>query len=345
MEASEQLKALPDLLLPWFAANHRDLPWRKTREPYHVWLSEIMLQQTRVEAVKGYYTRFLEALPEIARLADAPNDLLTKLWEGLGYYRRVYNLQAAAKQIMSTYSGTFPTSYDDIRALKGVGDYTAGAIASICFDQPTPAVDGNVLRGVTRLTDDHRPITAEPTRREIRKALCEIYPAGKCGDFTQSLMELGATVCVPNGAPDCAACPLCTICKSADGGWKDLPVKEAKKPRRVEGKTVFVLQCDNSYAVRKRPDSGLLAGLWEFPNVEGTLDTSEALAQAEVWGVQPTVIEKTVDRTHIFTHVEWHMHCIYLQCRSYNPEFMWATKQQLENEIALPTAFRMFYEY
>lgn len=344
MEAPEQLKALPDLLLPWFAVNHRDLPWRKTREPYCVWLSEIMLQQTRVEAVKGYYARFLEALPDIAHLANAPEDLLTKLWEGLGYYRRVYNLQTAAKQIMSTYSGTFPPSYDDIRALKGIGDYTAGAIASICFGQPTPAVDGNVLRVVTRLTDDHRPITAEKTKREIREALCKIYPIGKCGDFTQSLMELGATVCVPNGAPNCAVCPLRDICKSADGGWKDLPVKEAKKPRRAEDKTVFVLTCDGGYAVRKRSDSGLLAGLWEFPNVEGTLDTKKALTQAENWGVHPSAIEKTVDRTHIFTHVEWRMHCVYLQCRTRTEDFVWATKEQLEKEIALPTAFRMFYE-
>lgn len=344
MEAAEQLRALPSLLLPWFASNHRDLPWRKDREPYHIWLSEIMLQQTRVEAVKGYYARFLQALPDIPHLAQAPEDLLTKLWEGLGYYRRVYNLQAAANQIMSTYSGTFPSSYDDIRGLKGIGDYTAGAIASICFEQPTPAVDGNVLRVVTRLTDDHRPISAETTKREIRKALCEIYPKGQCGDFTQSMMELGATVCVPNGAPYCAACPLRDICKSADGGWKELPVREAKKPRRIEEKTVFVLECDGTFAVCKRGRSGLLAGLWEFPNTEGILETAQALRQAEAWDVHPSAIEKTVARTHVFTHVEWHMRGVYLQCRTRAPEFTWATKQQLENEIALPTAFRMFYE-
>ena len=344
MEAAEQLKALPTLLLPWFAENRRELPWRKDREPYHVWLSEIMLQQTRVEAVRNYYTRFLAALPDIAQLAQASPDTLNKLWEGLGYYSRVRNLQAAAKEIMSTYKGRFPERYEDIRALKGIGDYTAGAIASICFGQPTPAVDGNVLRVIARLTGDARPVNEDATKAAVREALRVIYPKQHCGDFTQSLMELGATVCVPNGKPHCEVCPLKDICSSSDGGWSSLPVKTAKRPRRTEEKTVFVLRCGEKTAVRKRAGTGLLAGLWELPNTEGYLDTAQALSLAAQWGVSPLHPERVLERTHIFTHVEWHMRCFFLQCGTENGLFTWADPARMAREIALPTAFKIFYE-
>lgn len=344
MDAAEQLKSLPQLLLPWFAEHRRELPWRKDREPYHVWLSEIMLQQTRVEAVRDYYTRFLTALGDIAQLAEAPADMLNKLWEGLGYYSRVRNLQTAAKEIMSTYDGRFPECYEDIRSLKGIGDYTAGAIASICFEQPTPAVDGNVLRVIARLTGDARPVNEDATKKSVREALQRIYPAGHCGDFTQSLMELGATVCVPNGAPHCESCPLQPICRSSKGGWRELPVKAAKRPRRIEEKTVFVLRCGDKTAVCKRSTKGLLAGLWEFPNTEGHLDTAQALALASQWGVRPLRPEKVLERTHIFTHVEWHMRCYYLQCGEENDRFVWADAEKMAGVIALPTAFKLFYE-
>ena len=195
---------LPGLLLPWYEKNRRELPWRQDKEPYHVWLSEIMLQQTRVEAVKGYYARFLEALPTATDLAEASEETLYKLWEGLGYYTRVRNLQKAARQIVELHNGRFPTSYDDIRALAGIGDYTAGAICSICFDLPTPAVDGNVLRVCTRLTLDPSPIDKPATKKALTEALAAVYPK-ESGTFTQALMELGATVCVPNGAPKCEA--------------------------------------------------------------------------------------------------------------------------------------------
>lgn len=340
----EQLKNLPALLLPWFDEHKRDLPWRADREPYHVWLSEIMLQQTRVEAVKSYYARFLTRCPDIASLAAAKPDELNKLWEGLGYYSRVRNLQAAAKEIMSTFDGTFPQTYDAARSLKGIGDYTAGAICSICFEQPTPAVDGNVLRVVMRLTGDERPINDDRTKRAVRDALVPVYPEGGCGDFTQALMELGATVCVPNGAPACERCPLRDCCRSKDGDWKRLPVKIPKKPRRAEEKTVFVFECDGALAVRKRESRGLLAGLWEFPNVPGLLDTDEALRTAESFGVQPSDILKTTERTHVFTHIEWQMRCWYFRCRTQSAAFTWAQKSQLDSEVALPTAFRMFYE-
>lgn len=339
-----ELKNLPALLLPWFEENKRELPWRSDREPYHVWLSEIMLQQTRVEAVKGYYARFLARCPDIASLASASPDELNKLWEGLGYYSRVRNLQSSAKEIMSTCDGTFPQTYDAVRGLKGIGDYTAGAICSICFEQPTPAVDGNVLRVVMRLTGDERPINDDSTKKAVREALVPVYPEGHCGDFTQALMELGATVCVPNGAPACERCPLQKLCRAKDGDWKRLPVKTPKKPRRAEEKTVFVLECDGALAVRKRESRGLLAGLWEFPNVPGLLDTDAALRAAEGFGVHPSDLLKMTERTHIFTHVEWNMRCYYLRCRTQSAAFKWAQKAQLETEVALPTAFRMFYE-
>ena len=342
MDTKEILAALPALLLPWFSACARELPWRRDREPYHVWVSEIMLQQTRVEAVKGYYTRFLTALPDIPSLATAEPDRLHKLWEGLGYYSRVRSLQRAACRIMDCHGGVFPSDYADIRALPGVGDYTAGAIASICFEQPTPAVDGNVLRVVTRLTGDDRCVSETATRRDIRDRLARVYPAGRCGDFTQALMELGATVCLPGGAPDCGRCPAAEVCRSRDGGWKQLPVKAAKKARRQEKLTVFLLRCEGLTAVRKRPDTGLLAGMWEFPNVPGHLDPAAAVAQAEAWGVRPTDLTGTLRRTHVFTHVEWDMQCYLLRCGELPPAFFWADADALRGRVALPTAFRMF---
>ena len=342
----EQLSAaLPARLLPWYAQSRRDLPWRRDREAYHVWLSEIMLQQTRVEAVKGYYMRFLAELPDIAALAACPEDRLTKLWEGLGYYTRVRNLQKAARVMMTDFGGVFPQAYDDIRALPGVGDYTAGAIASICFEQPTPAVDGNVLRVLARLLDDHRPTDDLKLRREYRDALAEIYPAGHCGDFTQALMELGATLCGPNGAPQCEACPLTALCRGyANGTAAQLPVRAAKKEKRVEEKTVFVLRCGDAYAVRKRAKTGLLAGLWEFPNVPGRLDAQAAVLQAERWGVRPRMLLRSAERVHIFTHVRWQLRCYYLDCAAQCPDFVWADAARFDRDIALPTAFRMFRE-
>ena len=337
----ERLNNLPGTLLPWFAENARDLPWRRDKEPYHVWLSEIMLQQTRVEAVKGYYARFLRELPDIQSLAEADPERLTKLWEGLGYYSRVRNLQAAAKQILTEHGGVFPSDPDAIRTLKGVGDYTAGAVASICFEQPVPAVDGNVLRVVARLTGDDRPVNEEKTKADVREALRAVYPpAGQRGAFTQALMELGAIVCVPNGAPDCAHCPVGGFCASRDGGWKLLPVKAPKKARRREELTVFVLRCGDALAVRKRGESGLLAGLWELPNVPGHLTAAEAVEQAEHWGAHPREVLRETRKEHVFTHVEWDMRCFFLDCRETPEDFVWADGQALKNEVALPTAFK-----
>jgi len=333
-------RTLPD----WFETHRRDLPWRRDREPYHVWLSEVMLQQTRVEAVRDYYLRFLAALPTIPALAAAGPDTLQKLWEGLGYYNRVRNLQRAARIVVEEYGGRFPTDYAAIRALPGIGDYTAGAIASICFEQPTPAVDGNVLRVVSRVESSFEPVTEQRVKKDVAARLAAVYPVGRCGAFTQSLMELGATVCLPNGAPRCGECPCRAFCRGYAGGVAArLPVRAAKKERRVEKKTVFLLRCGARFAVVRRPDQGLLAGLWSFPNVDGFLTPQQALDQAAAWGCEPEAVERSVERGHIFTHVRWELRCYAVSCRAAGPGFRWVTPETLEREIALPTAFRQFW--
>ncbi len=332
-------------LLEWYSAHKRDLPWRRDREPYHVWVSEIMLQQTRVEAVKGYYKRFLETLPDIAALAACPEEQLLKLWEGLGYYNRVRNMQKAAVQILTAHGGVFPQRYEEIRALCGIGDYTAGAIASICFGQPTPAVDGNVLRVLARLREDFRNILSPQYKADVTEQLAKVYPSADCGMLTQALMEIGATVCVPNGAPHCEDCPLSGLCMARKmKSTMLLPVREKKQTRRMEEKTVFVLECNGRIAIRKRGGRGLLASLWELPNVEGFLSPQAAAEQCAAWGAKPRELVRTVQRRHIFTHITWEMQGVYLTCDAEIADFVWATPEELAQVYSLPTAFRQFLE-
>ena len=344
MDARTLSPQLPQWLLPWYEQNKRDLPWRQDREPYHIWVSEIMLQQTRVEAVKGYYARFLAALPDIPALAACDDDALHKLWEGLGYYSRVRNLKKAARQIVSAYGGVFPRDYGSVRSLPGIGPYTAGAICSIAFDLPTPAVDGNVLRVVARLWDDGTPIDTPEMKLSVTQALEAVYPA-QAGLFTQALMELGATVCGPNRTPDCPRCPCAAHCLGyAHGTAAALPAKLPKREKRQEEKTVFILQCDGCFALRRRPPKGLLAGLWEFPNVPGTLAPEAAIGLLGDWSLRPSELEKSITRKHIFTHIVWEMRGIYAQVREKAPEFTWMTPEEINTQAALPTAFRLFWE-
>ena len=344
MEEKNIYALLPAALLPWYKENHRKLPWREDREPYHIWLSEIMLQQTRVEAVKGYYQRFLQAVPTIADLANAPDELLHKLWEGLGYYSRVRNLKRAAQTIMQQYNGVFPDDYRSVLALPGIGEYTAGAICSIAFSVPTPAVDGNVLRVVSRLTNDATPIDDPQFKKQVRERLAEIYPV-EAGAFTQSLMELGATICGPNKKPDCCVCPCRGFCQAFRKGTAEkLPVKTPKKERRVEDRTVLILSCDGYYALEKRPSRGLLAGLWQFPNVSGFLETEDAIGAVEAMGVHPRDIIKVVERKHIFTHIQWNMRGIYIKVDAATGDFTWMHEDEIHTTAALPTAFRMFFD-
>ena len=334
-------RQLPQRLLPWFAQHRRDLPWRQDRDPYHVWLSEIMLQQTRVVAVKPYYQRFLASLPTVEALAEAPAELLQKLWEGLGYYSRMRNLQAAAQKICREFGGKFPTTYEAVRNLPGIGPYTAGAICSICFELPTPAVDGNVLRVCSRFLNSDAPIDKPQTVKAITDALAAVYPAGQCGDFTQALMELGATVCVPNGEPHCGSCPLADLCLAhGEGRETALPVKAKKKPRRIERFSVLLLHCQGRFAMVRRPETGLLAGLLEFPHVPQELDAAGALKLAESWGLHPAELEGVIHRTHIFTHVQWEMDGWYIRCAEEGGAFQWLRPE----DAAIPTAFRILLE-
>ena len=344
MNELEILSRLPGVMLPWYFEHRRVLPWRADRQPYHIWLSEIMLQQTRVEAVKGYYSRFLEILPSVEQLACCDDEVLHKLWEGLGYYSRVRNLKKAAQVIMTRHGGVFPTSYKEVLALPGIGDYTAGAICSIAFNQPTPAVDGNVLRLISRLTNDPTPIDLPAVKEEIRRQLAAIYPK-EAGDFTQALMELGATLCGPNRAPECEKCPCRGFCRGfAEGTAASLPVKSPRREKKLEQLTVFILSCEGRYALEKRPAAGLLAGLWQFPNTPGHLEMPQALSFLEQKGVRPRELKYQVRRTHIFTHIKWDMLGLYLEAAEPAAGYCWFTAEELRTRAALPTAFRQFLE-
>ena len=338
------LDNLPDALLPWFDANKRDLPWRRGKDPYHIWLSEIMLQQTRVEAVKGYYARFLEELPTIESLANCDDDRLHKLWEGLGYYSRVRNLKKAAQVIMEDYDGIFPGEYEAILGLPGIGEYTAGAVSSISFNEKRAAVDGNVLRVYTRLMNDATPIDTPQMKSKVRQALEAVYPT-RAGDFTQALMELGATLCGPNWAPRCEACPCSGFCQAhAANTAQQLPIKLPKPQKRQENRTVFVLHCDGCYALQKRPNKGLLAGLWQFPDTTGALELSAAIRMAESWGLQVKDITRQLEKKHIFTHIIWNMCGFYMEVKSKCDNFQWFSTEEIRNNAALPTAYRQFWE-
>lgn len=322
-------QAVPPLLR-WYRVHKRTLPWRGTHDPYKVWVSEIMLQQTRVEAVKEYYVRFLERFPAAAELAAASEDEVLKYWEGLGYYSRARNLHRAAKRIAQ---GGFPKTWEDVRSLPGIGDYTAGAICSIAYDMPCPAVDGNVLRILTRLLADGRNIDGGKIKAEFSALLKEVYPE-EAGDFCQALMELGAIVCVPNGAPLCGECPWATLCRAhLENREEEFPVRAEKRARKREKLTVLVLEKDGKYALQKRTEKGLLAGLWQFPLFEEV----EPAAFGEV--------VKAKNAKHIFTHVEWHMTGFFVKAREFFPDYVWVSSEELKSGYALPSAFKAFKDW
>lgn len=336
---------LSGALLNWYDYNKRLLPWRENKDPYRIWISEIMLQQTRVEAVKPYFDRFMQELPTVADLAAVEDDRLMKLWEGLGYYNRARNLKKAAQTIMEEYNGKLPADYEKLLSLKGIGMYTAGAIGSIAFELQVPAVDGNVLRVLSRLWGDYSDILKDKTKKEMGKRILDFMPGDRPGDFNQALIELGATVCVPNGKPNCEQCPWDTVCKAyKEDLIENLPVKAKKKPRKIQNKTVFLLETEEQIAIRKRDDKGLLAGLWEFPNLDGRMDAEDLRKQMEDWGIQNGEYEQAGKGKHIFSHVEWHMEGVKILL----PEpvkledFLWVEKKELETVYALPSAFEIF---
>lgn len=330
-------------LLAWYDEGHRDLPWRAVPTPYRVWVSEIMLQQTRVEAVRSYFDRWMQALPDIPALAAADEAVYMKLWEGLGYYSRVRNLHRAAVEVCEQYGGELPADYAKLLALPGVGEYTAGAIASIAFGLPVPAVDGNVLRVAARLDNDLTPITDAGYKKQTRARFAALMPADRPGDLNQALMELGATVCLPNGAPRCADCPLQHLCLGCHhGNAAMLPVRAAKKARRVEDRTVLLARCGPLVGIRRRPAKGLLAGLWELPALAGHLSPEETRAALAAQGWQVQKLLSLRPAKHIFTHVEWHMNGYYIELAAPPDGLTFVSPAALRADYALPSAFRAF---
>lgn len=343
------LEQLVEPLLEWYNHHARVLPWRNTHDPYQIWVSEIMLQQTRVEAVKKYFERFIKALPDVSALAGCEEGRLLKLWEGLGYYNRVRNMQAAAQTIMQQYGGSIPDDYEELLKLKGIGHYTAGAIASIAYNRPVPAVDGNVLRILMRVAEDESDIAKQSVKVMAEKQLLPVIPKGNAGKFTQALMELGAIVCVPNGEPKCAQCPWHLCCLAFQHGtYMYLPVKGKSKPRIIEEKTVLLICDGKKVLLHQRPKEGLLAGMYEFPNTPGHLSREEVARYVEGMKLEPLRIEQIEAAKHIFSHKEWHMTGYMVHIAQLEDEktgktgYVFAEAADSEEKYAIPSAFAKY---
>ena len=355
-EKGEQriLEKIAEPLLKWYDKGRRILPWREDPQPYYVWLSEIMLQQTRVEAVKPYYDRFIQNVPDIQALAEMEEDKLVKLWEGLGYYNRVRNLQKAAKVIVKEHEGKMPSEYESLLELPGIGSYTAGAIASIAYGKAVPAVDGNVLRVLSRLRMDGEDILSQKTKTRVEKELREVIPVNRPGDFNQALMELGAMVCLPNGEPKRGECPWEALCQAHHmGKTAEFPKKKAKKARKIEEKTVLVIQDEDRAAFRRRPEKGLLAGMYEFPVLEGRLAEGKVLEILGQMGLKVLRIRPIGEAKHIFSHKEWHMVGYAIKVdeleRPEKPEFrqdwIFVDKNEVRENYPVPSAYAAYTEY
>lgn len=348
-EMENRLARLPGALLPWYRENRRVLPWREEVSAYRTWVSEIMLQQTRVEAVKPYFERFMHALPDVKSLAECEEERLLKLWEGLGYYNRVRNMQIAAQTVMEQYDGKLPADYEKLLELKGIGHYTAGAIASIAYGIPVPAVDGNVLRILMRVSADNSDIMKQSVKTRVEQALQQVIPQDCAGSFNQALMELGAIVCVPNGEPLCDQCPWYSFCETRKRGlWQELPVKKKAKGRRIEERTVLVIRDGERVVLKRRPKKGLLAGLYEFPNEPGTLTEDEALRVVQDMHLHPMRIQRLEEAKHIFSHVEWHMQGYMVEVDSLTREeagLLFVEAAHSEEAYPIPAAFAAYTKY
>lgn len=359
------LRLLVEPLQTWFLENRRILPWREHPTGYYVWISEVMLQQTRVEAVKPYFDRFTKELPDIEALAKCPEDKLLKLWEGLGYYNRVRNLKIAANQILEEYQGVMPSDYEELIKLKGIGSYTAGAISSIAFGNAVPAVDGNVLRVISRVSADDSDIMKQSVRKHMEDKLFALMNDSETKVipqiFNQALMELGAIVCVPNGVPHCENCPWGDLCEARkQNRISELPVKKKAKERRIEEKTVLIIKDGEQIALHKRAKKGLLAGLYELPNTEGHLSEQEVTEYIRKQGYEPVRIQSVCDAKHIFSHVEWHMkgYVVFLQAKDYQnltdkqtettkkkEDWIFVDVEETKERYAIPSAFVKYAEY
>ncbi len=338
-----------DGLLAWYDANRRHLPWREDPSPYHVWISEIMLQQTRVETVRPYYLRFLEALPDISSLAAVPEDRLLKLWEGLGYYTRARNLQKGARQLMESYNGLLPESSPELQKITGIGPYTAAAIASIAFHERIPAIDGNLLRIFARLSAYAESISEAAAKKAASNYFLERMPSERPGDYNQALMDLGALVCLPKQSPRCGECPLSQGCLSRLAGRQsEFPLRLKKKSRPVKDITVLLIHDNARIAIRKRPSKTILAGLYEFPNTEGRLSRKEALSHARLLGFKPLSIQRLPSGKHVFSHLEWRMTAYEILVEGPGSETKGETMHkmvppgELLNDYSIPSAFSIY---
>ena len=343
---SYNYKEVVPFLLDWFELNARILAWRENPRPYYVWVSEIMLQQTRVEAVKGYFDRFVAAFPDVEDLAYAKEEKLLKIWEGLGYYSRARNLQKAALMVMKEYNGQLPADYETLLSLPGIGEYTAGAISSIAYQIPVPAIDGNVLRVTKRLEGSFDDITKNSVKKALREDLLRVVPKDKPGDFNQALMELGATVCLPNGKPLCEKCPVMHLCKAFhEDNVMKIPVKPPKKERRIEPRTILLMEDQGRYAIKKRSEKGLLAGLWELPGLEDHLNINEVEERLLDMGIRPDRIEELGNAKHIFSHVEWHMLGYHVKLKDNRltvqeyQQCHWVSVKEMLETYSIPNAF------
>lgn len=336
-------------LLIWYDKEHRILPWRLSKNPYYIWISEIMLQQTRVEAVKPYFERFVNAFPTVEAVADAAEEHLLKMWEGLGYYNRVRNIQKAAKLLVEQYDGKLPADYEELKKLPGIGNYTAGAVSSIAYNVAAPAVDGNVMRVISRIEERTEDIMKQSARTKVEAALIEIMPVERAGDFNQALMELGATVCVPNGAPNCEKCPVAQFCGAyIHGRIDELPVKAQKKQRKIEERTILLIQDGDKVAIHKREKKGLLAGLYEFPNFLKMMTEQDAIEYVKSLQLIPLQVKRLEDAKHIFSHIEWHMRGYSVRVASLEsqlPDLIFVDQRETENIYTIPAAFSAYTKY
>jgi A/G-specific adenine glycosylase len=338
-------------LLDWFYSQARVLPWRENPTPYRVWISEIMLQQTRVEAVKPYYDRFMQRLERIEDLALIEEQELLKLWEGLGYYNRARNLKKTANIVVDQYHGKLPASYEELQKLPGIGSYTAGAVASIAYKIKAPAVDGNVLRVFSRLLLYEKDVLSQKAKKEIEHLVMEIMPDDPAA-FNQALMELGALVCVPNGKPKCEKCPLELLCLAkAEDRMLEYPKKTPKKPRVIENRTILVIKDQNKAAIQKRPEKGLLAGMYEFPSLSGHVSEEEVIEYLKESGIEVIRIQALEKSKHIFSHIEWHMIGYEVRVDELSPlkktneQLLFMTSKDTQDHYPIPTAFLAYTKY
>ncbi|WP_342514483.1 A/G-specific adenine glycosylase [Sporosarcina sp. FSL K6-1522] len=329
MQIIEKKDEFRESLLTWYRREKRDLPWRRTSNPYYIWVSEVMLQQTRVDTVIPYYERFIEQFPTMEALADADENDLLKMWEGLGYYSRARNLQAGVSEVVASYGGKVPENRKDISTLKGVGPYTAGAVLSIAYGVPEHAVDGNVMRVISRLLLIEEDIAIPRTRKIFESVVMDLIDREDPSSFNQGLMELGATICTPN--PKCLLCPVRDFCEAFHTGrQQELPVKTKKTKMKVIPVASFAIRNERGeWLLRQRPSKGLLANLWEFPMVELTGDGTPQQILREQYGLESKAHLEVLTFKHIFSHITWEMQSF--EARMYE-------------EDVIPEGFRFFTE-